>query len=159
MKKEKLHVWRTCKGEGGEVWLGQHRVPVQGERWTTSHAIASRATVLLSRTTYILFWFFPIFFVMFHLLYRRIRPANTATRYTNDLMYIRRRVYCSSVSAAVFPFSSLWGFSIFFHAKRMISENRFREPALLGRAGIQTRSTSNKRGGADGIPFLISRSA
>lgn len=49
--------------------------------------------------------------------------------------------------------------SIFFHAKRMISKNRFREPALLGRAGIQTRSTSKKRGGADGIPFLISRSA
>lgn len=65
MELQKLCVWRTHKGERGDVWLGQHRVPVQGERWTTSHTIASRATVLLSRTTYILFRFFPLFFSCF----------------------------------------------------------------------------------------------
>jgi len=77
----------VCIGKSGDIWLGQRRVPVvQGERWTTSHAIASRATVLLSRTSYISFRFFPIFFHVSHIDRRpRHNHAETTTRYSRYL--------------------------------------------------------------------------
>jgi len=94
------------------------------------------------------FDFFPICFHVSHIdRRRRHNPAETTTRYSrylpNDLMNIRR-----SVRIEFRPRSSgRRAFSVFifplFQTRKMISENRFREPSLLGRGTTAPHRHSN----------------